>query len=126
MAIVAAIMFALAAVATRRLKSLNYSVIQFHYAVISTIVTGVWLAYEVKNNKSKDEEEASKVFALTYDTQILFKMVGLGLTTFVGSNIVTCMNQSTNPATVGLFLYIQIVYDISIDYAVFDTVLNGI
>ena len=36
------------------------------------------------------------------------------------------MNQSTNPATVGLFLYIQIVYDMSIDYVVFDTLLNGL
>ena len=35
------------------------------------------------------------------------------------------MNQSINPATVALFLYIQIVYHLLLDYAMFGLVLTA-
>lgn len=123
MAILAAAMYALGGVATRRLKALNFAIIQFHYAVISTFLTGVWLAYSVFH--TKEEGDSWYVFGFTWSFEISIKLFGMALTTYFGSILVTCMNQSTNPATVGLFLYVQIVYDLCIDYLVFDTTLNG-
>ena len=118
-AIVAVLTFALGYVSTRRLKSIHYSVIQFHYSSISTIVNIIWLIVTITGANGR------QVFTFGWDTQIWLKLLGLCTTNFIGQNLITCMNQSINPATVGLFLYIQIVYNLTVDYAVFDVVLNG-
>jgi len=56
MAVIAAAMFALGAVSTRRLKTLDVSVIQFHYSIISTAVTGAWLAMAFCSTEANDDK----------------------------------------------------------------------
>lgn len=118
-AIMTVLMDALANVATRRLKSVHYSVIQFHYASISSLVNIIWLIFVVTGADSR------KVFTFGWDPVIWFKLFGMCASNFIGQNLLTCMNQSMNPATVGLFLYIQIIYNLPLDYAIFDVVLSG-
>lgn len=56
MAVIAAAMFALGAVSTRRLKTLDVSVIQFHYSLVTTAVTGVWLALTFCSTEANDDK----------------------------------------------------------------------
>ena len=50
MAVLATMMHAIVGVTTRRLKNLNFSVILFHYATISTIFNVIWITIVIKDS----------------------------------------------------------------------------
>ena len=49
MAVLTTMMYAVAGATTRRLKTLHFSVIQYHYATISTIFNTIWIIIVVSD-----------------------------------------------------------------------------
>ena len=54
------------------------------------------------------------------------KLAGYGSALFIELNFSTCMNQSINPATVAIFSYFLIVYNIVFDLTLFDIKMVGL
>ena len=106
--------FALAAVTTRKMKGLHFSVIQFYIALCGFVASAIWVLILLTH---KD------VFAFSGYVPWL-ELVGGSVCHWMNQTLVTCMNQSLNPATVGIFLYVQVVYAILFDYVAFHTSLQ--
>ena len=76
---------AISVIMTRRLKSLHFTVIQFHYASISTLCFGVWTLYLVYFTDRK-------LFQFYNEPTVWLKLLGACACNFTGQNLVTVMN----------------------------------
>lgn len=102
--------FAISAVSTRRLCDLHFSVIQFYLAFTSFLISAVWILFEQRNE-------------LVFEFKGIMpwmEIYGASLCHFVAQVTMTCMNQSINPAIVGMFMYAQVLYAYVIDVIIFD------
>ena len=78
MAIVTTMMFAVAGVTTRRLKSLDFTIIQFHYSLISTICSVVWILIIVYSPDNEVFQTSS------FSTIVWLKLLGACFANFIG------------------------------------------
>jgi len=115
LAIFCMIIIAISNVATRRIRNLHFSVIQFYLAVLGFIVGGVWLLIF-----SLDHE----VFQFHGGVMTWIMLLILSFCYVGASYSTTCMNQSMNPATVGMFMQINIFYSYLADVLIFDSHLS--
>ena len=100
-------------VASRKLKSLHYGVIQFVYALMSSIITGfVLLGFCI----------AKQEVPFAYETWwIYFEVLSAAALNMMGQSLTTYSNQYANPATVGLISYMGVAYSFIVDLTIFNS-----
>ena len=106
----------LASVSSRRLKSVNYAVIQFNYALVSSVIMGLTLAFIcVKNNE----------VPFVYESRITYiELLSAAFINMLSQNVDTIANQNANPATLSLFAYVGVFYMFLSDILFFEFTLN--
>ena len=114
--LVGALCISIISVATRKLKEINFAVIQLYYGVVSTFF-GFCILLVVCLIQQKVPFKG-----VTFVTwwQILL----CGLINVVAQNLLTVCNQKANPASVGILSYVSIVYSFMADYLLFQTRLR--
>ena len=102
-ALLCAISFALSTVLTRRLKELHYSLIQFHYAGLSTCIILAWLIIEFTiKHSDKDVYPYDTLRMLSYKGHHYLMMVFIGICNAFNLNIMTIAAQNAPSAYVQL------------------------
>ena len=118
LALIIICLFAVGAVTTRRIRQVHFSVIQVYLSLTGFIVSAIWLAIEYATADGPK-------FAYS-GAGAWIKILGASFCHFTAQLLCTCMNQSINPATVGIFMYLQIVYAYLFDIFAFGTSLSAI
>ena len=98
--------------ASRKLKSIHFAVIQFAYGCLASVVTCIILIVVccVQNH-----------VPYSYDHYWIYLEVLLcAFLNMMGQNLMTYSNQFSNPATVGLIAYMGVAYNFIVDFTVFD------
>ena len=107
-AVITAVTYSVSAVATRLIKEIHFSLIQFYYAVTSTTITGLCVIFQPSDGRFQ------------YDSWVVWMEIGIVcVCNMVMQNMITCMNQSANPAIVSLMCYIQLIYSFFVDLVIF-------
>ena len=103
-ALVCAISYSLVTVLTRRMKSMHFSIVIFHYAWFSTVSLTLWVLIEYWINiDNKEIYPYETVRILSYAPTQYFLMLFIGFCNAVNINIMTIAAQNA-PAS-----YIQLV-----------------
>ena len=104
------------AVSTRKLKEINFAVIQFNYALMSSIVMAVViLVLTFKNGTTPFSYENWWIYAEMFAASVL---------NMLAQNVTTISNQNANPATVSLYSYMGVMYNFACDWLLFELSLN--
>ena len=103
-------------VASRKLRTIHYSVIQFNYALTSTIVMGTCLLVTKGQYQSTPFVYASNWTYLQILVASSFNMMA--------QNLFTETNQRACPATVGLIAYCGVMYNFLADVLLFHLKFN--
>ena len=112
MAVFACVSQSVISVASRRLKSIYFAIIQFNYSLMATISMGVFLVVACI---------AQKHVPYVYSSGwIYLEVFAAAVANMVGQNIMTISNQYANPATVGLITYMGVLYNFLVDLYIFD------
>ena len=103
-------------VASRKLRVLDCSVIQFNYALTSTVVMGLCLLATKGQHKSTP---------FVYDSGMAYLQI-LAASSFnlMAQNLFTATNQRACPATVGLVAYCGVLYNFLADVLLFHLKFN--
>ena len=113
LAIITSLTFSVVSVASRKLKSLHYGVIQFVYALMSTICTGiVLLGFCVAEGEMPYVYESWWIYL-----EVLISSA-LGM---LGQSLMTYSNQHANPSTVALISYMGVSYTFLVDLTIFNS-----
>ena len=88
------------------------------------IVCTVWLLTFKLSADGQDSGDEAPLFNFEGGYKPWLILIGGSLCAFFAQTTMTCMNQSINPATVGMFMYMQVVYAYLVDLFVFDEVLT--
>lgn len=113
---IVAMIFAVTAVTTRRVKGLHWSVVTFYFELSCFIISGLWILYEMRSQP---------VYQFK-DMIPWMEIIGASFCHFTAQLFLTCMNQSLNPAIVAMFMYAKVVYAGFSDYFVFDEQLQSV
>ena len=89
---------AASAVTTRRLKELHFNIIQVYLSFVGLVISTIWLVIEMCR------PDAKPMFHLAGVVPWL-ELFAACFFHFIAQIMTTCMNQSQNPAIVGMFLY---------------------
>ena len=104
-------------VTSRRLKEVNFAVLQFNYALVSTILTGIIL-FAISID--------TKTIPFNYPDWITYgELFAAGLINFFGQSLHVISNQNANPATVQLFGYVGVAYMFLSDLIFFELALTA-
>ena len=101
----------LISVSTRRLKSIDYSVIQFYYGAVSSILIGLIILIQSLNRGTLPFSGVSLTTWL--------ELVAASVVNMVAQAMMTVCNQRGNPATVGLLSYVAVFYSFMADLLIF-------
>ena len=114
-ALCSACLAALWTVTTRRIRDLHFSLVMFYASAFAFLFSTAWLLFYKLNHE---------VFQFQGGALTWIKLVMVGFCHFTASMSSTCAFQSMNPATVGMFMYMNIFYSYIVDVFVFDSQLN--
>ena len=104
-------------VASRKLKEVNFAVIQFNYALTSATVMAVVVLVVYLNTGRTP---------FVYDSWLVYlEILVASVVNMLAQNVATISNQNANPGTVALIAYIGVVYNFLCDYFVFELDLSG-
>ena len=104
------------AVSTRKLKSINFAVIQFNYALLSSIIMGALIVMITMHSGKAP---------FRYDsTWIYLEILFASILNMLAQNVITISNQNANPAIVSLYSYIGVTYNFACDWLIFELDLN--
>ena len=99
-------------VASRKLWSIHFSVIQFSYALCSTICMGLCVLCMPKPANHRP---------FVYDSLLIYLEIGIAsVFNNIAQNLFTYTNQNACPATVGLIAYSGVLYNFLVDVAIFN------
>ena len=105
-------------VCNRRMKEVNFAVLQFNQAFVSTVVSGTIMVIVCIHAKSLPFNYAS------YWTYA--EMVAAALANFFGQTLFVIAEQNANPATVQLLAYVGVFYMFGSDYVFFHQTITPI
>ena len=109
-----AVIFAVSAVSTRRLKTMHFSVLQFYLASVSTLSSLIWLIVMATQQE---------IFAFEGAVPWVEIVVG-SLCDYFSQMLMIFMMQSMNPAVVGMFSYVKVFYAFLSDIFIFHMTLS--
>lgn len=98
-------------VASRRLKSLHFAVIQFWYGLMASVVMAVFLV-----TACTVTSHTPYVYSSGW---VYLEILVSSFLNMIGQNLMTYSNQRANPATVGLISYMGVMYNFAVDLAIF-------
>ena len=110
--LICAIGYSTIAVASRRLKSIHYAVIQFTYGLFASIAMGIYLIAGCIS--------ARHIPYLYDEWQVYFMILLCAFLNMVSQNLTTYCNQYSNPGTLGIYMYMGVAYNFAADLLIFD------
>ena len=93
---VLALVYAILSVTTRRLKDCHFSLIQFYMVLTGFVASVTWILI-LWSQKTVFDFSGKLVW---------LELIGASIFFWIKNVLVTCLNQSMNPATVGMFFNI--------------------
>lgn len=99
-------------VATRRMKQVNFAVIQFHYGWSASVICffGLIVQYWIVG--------VLPFSGVTWSTWL--QLIGASMCNFLAQNIMTLSNQGGSPASISLIVYFQVFYNYLADLLFFE------
>ena len=103
-------------VSTRKLKEINFAVIQFNYALLSTTTMAIIiLVFFLKSGK----------IPFNYSSWWIYvEILIASICNMLAQSMKTISNQNASPATVSLMCYIGVPYNFVVDWLIFELDLN--
>ena len=105
-------------VCNRRMKEVNFAVLQFNQAAVSSTITGVIMVMICIH---------AKQIPFMYDSYWTYlEMIAAALANFFGQTLFVIAEQNANPATVQLLAYVGVFYMFGSDYFFFHQTITPI